>query len=85
MLSISNVGSHQAASYYNQDGYYVRDDNEDNTWQGKLKNELKLPDNVTKEHFNAPIQERKERAGFDLCFSAPKSVSVAICLDEKIR
>ena len=30
MLSISNVGSNQAASYYSKDGYYVRNDDKDN-------------------------------------------------------
>jgi len=85
MLSISNVGSNQAASYYSKDGYYVRKDDNDNMWQGSLKDKLRLPDNITKEHFDMLVKERKERAGFDLCFSAPKSVSVAMCLDEKTR
>lgn len=85
MLSIANIGSHQAASYYKQDGYYVRSGGQDSAWQGKLKEEFSLPDNVTKEHFNLFVKERKERAGYDLCFSAPKSVSVALCLNETIR
>lgn len=85
MLSISNVGSHQAASYYSKDGYYVRKGDHDNKWQGKLKDKLNFPDNVGKEHFNMLIAQRKERAGYDLCFSAPKSVSIVMCLNEKIR
>ena len=85
MLSISNVGSNQAASYYSKDGYYVRNDDKDNTWQGQLKDDLELPNNVTKEHFDMMIKERKERAGYDLCFSAPKSVSIAMCIDDETR
>ncbi|MEN6621133.1 MAG: MobF family relaxase [Smithella sp.] len=85
MLSISNIGASQASNYYQKDGYYVRQDSSDDTWQGKLKSELDLPDEVTKEHFDCLINVRKERAGFDLCFSAPKSVSVALCVDEVTR
>lgn len=85
MLSIANIGSHQAASYYTKDGYYVRDGDQDNAWQGKLKQEFALPEQITKEHFNHFVQKRQKRAGYDLCFSAPKSVSVAICLDEATR
>lgn len=85
MLSISNIGSAQAGNYYKKDDYYVRNDSKGDVWQGKLKAELDLPDEITKEHFDALIKVRKERAGFDLCFSAPKSVSVALCLDEVTR
>jgi len=85
MLSISNIGSAQASSYYEKDGYYARMDDMDNQWQGKLTETLGLPYNVVKEDFDALVKERKERAGFDLCFSAPKSVSVALCLDDVTR
>ena len=85
MLSISNVSAKQASSYYEKDGYYVRMDDADNRWKGALKDELDLPDNVNKDDFNKLIYERKERAGYDLCFSAPKSVSVAMCLCPEIR
>lgn len=85
MLSISNINSAQASSYYKKDGYYARLDDKDNVWQGKLKDELFLPDNVTQKDFDALVKEREERAGFDLCFSAPKSVSVAMCLSEETR
>jgi conjugative relaxase-like TrwC/TraI family protein len=85
MLSIANIGSHQAASYYKQDGYYARSGDEDSAWQGKLKKEFNLPDSVIKKHFDHFVLQRQERAGYDLCFSAPKSVSVAICLDEATR
>lgn len=85
MLSISNISAAQAGNYYKKDGYYVRNDSAGDTWQGKLKSDLNLPDEITKEHFDSLIELRKERAGFDLCFSAPKSVSVALCLDDSIR
>lgn len=85
MLSISNIGAHQASTYYKKDDYYAREGQTD-FWQGNLKDELKLPDQVKPEDFNALIGPRKERAGFDLAFSAPKSVSVAaLCTDEPTR
>ena len=86
MLSMSNVSAAQAGTYYEKDGYYVRLDAADNQWQGHLKEELNLSDNVTKADFDTLVNSRKERAGIDLCFSAPKSVSVAaLCLDEDTR
>ena len=85
MLSISNIGSHQASTYYKQDGYYCRLDDCDNVWQGKLKDQLGLADPVDREEFDLLVGTNKERAGYDLCFSAPKSVSIAMCLDEATR
>jgi len=85
VLSISNVSANQATSYYEKDNYYARLGQNDH-WQGALKDELGLPDHVKPEEFNALIGQRKERAGFDLSFSAPKSVSVAaLCMDEDTR
>jgi conjugative relaxase-like TrwC/TraI family protein len=84
MLSISNISAIQASKYYEKDDYYARGDVEDR-WQGKLKDELNLPNNLTKEDFDKLVKEKKELAGFDLCFSAPKSVSVAMCLSDDIK
>lgn len=85
MLSISNIGNKQASSYYEKDNYYCRRDDLDNAWQGKLVELAELPQQVNKEDFNAFIKGRDERAGFDLCFSAPKSVSVAMVIDDHTR
>gem|GEM_PF-341488 len=85
MLSISNVSAGQAGSYYDKDGYYARLDDNDNQWRGQLKNELGLPDQITREDFNRLVHKRDELAGFDLCFSAPKSVSLALCLNPDTR
>lgn len=85
MLSISNVGAKQAGSYYDKDGYYARMEDKDNIWFGSLKEDLGLSEALQKNDFNKLVQERKERAGFDLCFSAPKSVSIAMCMDDEIR
>lgn len=85
MLSISNIGAKQASSYYEKDNYYCRRDDLDNSWQGKLKDKLGLEDQVHKAEFDHLVQMRKERAGFDLCFSAPKSVSVAMAMDDSLR
>ena len=84
MLSISNIGSKQASSYYNKDGYYVRDEKSDR-WQGNLQEALCLPTNVERADFDRLILERKERSAYDLCFSAPKSLSVAMCMNEEHR
>ncbi|MEG6586710.1 MobF family relaxase [Dendrosporobacter sp. 1207_IL3150] len=84
MLSISNVGATQAGSYYQKDGYYARM-GDDDRWQGMLKEELQLTDSLVKEDFNHFVCEHKERAGIDLCFSAPKSVSLAMVLHENYR
>ena len=85
MLSISNIGNKQASSYYEKDNYYCRRDDQDNAWQGKLVELAELPQQVNKEDFNAFIKGRDERAGFDLCFSAPKSVSVAMVTNDQTR
>jgi conjugative relaxase-like TrwC/TraI family protein len=85
MLSISNVKAVQAASYYDKDGYYARMEDNNDRWLGSLQKELNLPDSVSKDDFNALINEHRERAGFDLCFSAPKSVSIAMSLSDEAR
>lgn len=85
MLSISNISANQASTYYDKDGYYARLDGAADHWQGKLKSELALPDNVNKADFDRLVAERRERAGFDLTFSAPKSVSIAMCLSPVAR
>jgi conjugative relaxase-like TrwC/TraI family protein len=85
MLSICNVGARQAGAYYEKDGYYARMSNEDHRWYGRLQADLGLPDQVEKADFDRLVLEREERVGFDLCFSAPKSVSIAMCLDEPTR
>lgn len=83
MLSIANVSSAQASSYYKKDDYYVRD--ESGQWQGKLKEAMSLPDQIEKEDFDKIIKRHEKRAGFDLCFSAPKSVSMAAFLNDELR
>lgn len=85
MLSISNVGATQAGSYYDKDGYYARMEDTDNRWFGSLTQDLGLSAELKKDDFNQLVAERGERAGFDLCFSAPKSVSIAMCMDGEIR
>jgi conjugative relaxase-like TrwC/TraI family protein len=80
LLSVANVSAGQASSYYEKDDYYVRD--EGGLWQGELKDKFDLPDGITKEDFDRFVNQHEERAGFDLCFSAPKSVSIAFCREE---
>lgn len=85
MLSVSNVSGAQASHYYEKDGYYARSENEYDLWQGKLTKELSLPREVKPEDFNKYILENPKRAGFDACFSAPKSVSIAALTDTNLR
>ncbi|MEL7632756.1 MobF family relaxase [Sporomusa sphaeroides] len=83
MLGISNIGAKQATTYYAKDGYYARNESDDR-WQGSLREELGLPENITKADFDNLTAEKK-RAGYDLCFSAPKSVSIAMTLTDEAR
>lgn len=72
-------------NYYEKDGYYTKMENEgDDIWQGKLKEELKLADIIEKKIFDKIINERTKLAGFDLTFSSPKTMSLAIASDDEI-
>lgn len=92
MLSIGSVGSASgAASYYtSEDNYYFLGDLS-TEWFGKGANELGLTGSVDKEQFQSVLEgflpdgsdlsfikngENKHQAGYDLTFSAPKSVSI---------
>ena len=75
-----------AQSYYTKDCYYTRDINQQDHWQGKLCKQLALDENnFDAVQFNNLIFENPKRAGYDLCFSAPKSVSVAMITDDNVR
>jgi len=82
MLSIKNISANQAVGYYDKDSYYTSSAGE---WQGNLKKEFGLPDEVTKEHFDKIIKKNPKRAGFDLCFSAPKSVSIQMFVSDELK
>jgi len=88
VLSLTNVSSGQAGRYYAQkDNYYVR---AEGRWTGKGSEALGLRGPVSKEDFEqllagkdpkgreivAPAPNGEHRAGLDLTFSAPKSVSI---------
>ncbi len=99
MVSITNVSSGQASTYYQRDNYYTRADGQ---WQGAGAEALRLSGEIQKGDFENLINGRdpqgnqliagggenhEHRAGVDLTFSAPKSVSIAaeILGDERIR
>lgn len=84
MLRPKVISQRQASTYYEKDDYYIRKDMA-NEWQGKLAEELGLKGAVDKADYDMLIANRKERAGIDLCFSAPKSVSIAMALDENTK
>ncbi|MGL5255409.1 MAG: MobF family relaxase, partial [Proteocatella sp.] len=86
MLSISNVTAKMASSYYEKDGYYARDMDDGDKWQGRLCKQLALPvQSLDPNQFNQLVLENSQRAGFDLTFSAPKSVSVAMVINEEMK
>lgn len=89
MLSIQNVTSSQASTYYSKDAYYTRDQLS-GQWLGQGAERLNLTGDFKQEDFEHIIHGRnihganliergmngKHQAGKDLTFSAPKSVSV---------
>ena len=91
MLSLTNITTAQASTYYRKDDYYTRSGG---MWQGSLAAHKGFTPEVRKTDFDRLVQKhqtfdyqdrsRKQRAGFDLCFSVPKSVSLAMC-DETRR
>jgi conjugative relaxase-like TrwC/TraI family protein len=85
-------GAGAAAAYFNKDDYYARDDASPSEWLGAGAEALGLEGAVRKEDLQAVLEgqvlgtdqvlgrvidgERVRRSGFDLTFSAPKSVSI---------
>jgi conjugative relaxase-like TrwC/TraI family protein len=92
MLSLTNISTAQASTYYEKDDYYTRSSG--GMWQGSLTTVKGFTPEVQKTDFDAMVKKhemfdykggsREKRAGFDLCFSVPKSVSLAMC-DETRR
>ncbi len=99
MVSITGVSSGQASAYYSEkDNYYQKEKGE---WQGVGAEALGLSGTINREDFESIINgkapdnsfniqsgvEGEHRAGTDLTFSAPKSVSIAseILGDTRIR
>ncbi len=87
MLSIGKCTAGMAQNYYSEErGYYDTEGNEVNTWQGKLCQNLgvKEGEEVSPEDFEALLKGH-DRAAFDLCFSADKSIPIACQMDESTR
>ncbi|MFZ6007214.1 MAG: MobF family relaxase [Nitrospirota bacterium] len=99
MVSITNVSAGQASTYYQKDNYYTKSEGQ---WQGKGAENLGLQGEVKKEDFESLIhgkapdgnfeiqsggEGQSHRAGIDLTFSAPKSVSIAseVLGDTRVR
>jgi conjugative relaxase-like TrwC/TraI family protein len=88
MLSLTNISTAQASAYYEKDDYYTRSGG---MWQGKLTGLKGFAPEVQKADFDAMVKKhevfdyqggsREKRAGFDLCFSVPKSLSLAMCVE----
>jgi conjugative relaxase-like TrwC/TraI family protein len=93
MLSLSNISPQQGENYFTRENYYSKEANQQNScWFGKGASYLGLSGEVEAEIFKnllygvspegkklsgKPIEPKKHRAGVDLTFSAPKSVSLA--------
>jgi conjugative relaxase-like TrwC/TraI family protein len=92
VASISGLSSSaQAASYYEADDYYSEGGLAPSAWRGEAADALGLSGDVDRDQFKALLDgflptgdvlgtvrngEREHRPGWDLTFSAPKSVSV---------
>lgn len=87
MLSCQSVSSQQAASYYEQDDYYTQKGQMPAKWGGQLAERLGLSGEFDRQKFKAALdgnipdyqwakKPSHQRAGFDVTFSAPKSVSI---------
>ena len=91
VASISALStSGQAASYYEADDYYTGDDMAPSAWEGQAAADLGLSGEVDRDDFRALLDGRvagdqlgtvrdgkiEHRPGWDVTFSAPKSVSI---------
>ncbi len=81
MLSVQACSIGMAGSYFTdaKDNYYTRDQSAADEWQGDLCDKIGLQDGarVQAEDFQVIVNARESKcAGYDLTFSAPKSVSV---------
>jgi conjugative relaxase-like TrwC/TraI family protein len=100
MLSIGVLhSSAQAGTYYAQDDYYTKDSaGEPSLWDGKGAESLGLAGPVDRTQFEALLngelpngvvlkrgQEGKHQPGWDLTFSAPKSVSLLALVGDDSR
>ncbi|MES2365218.1 MAG: MobF family relaxase [Pseudomonadota bacterium] len=93
MMSISEVSAGQALTYHGKDYYTKGQQNNSTRWQGKGAEKLGLSGHIHKNDFGRLLEgklpdgtqlgrinatgELEHRAGYDLTFSAPKSVSIA--------
>lgn len=87
MMSVSTCTAAMAGSYYEKDNYYTRDQSVADKWQGELCKEIGLKENevIKLEEFKAVIENSGKCAGYDVTFSAPKSVSVAAEINPELR
>lgn len=81
MLSVQACSAGMAGSYFTdaEENYYTREQSAADEWQGKLCEKLGLKDGaaVKAEDFQVILSARDSKcAGYDLTFSAPKSVSI---------
>ena len=93
MLSLSNVSPAQGERYYSKENYYSADATQANSqWFGRGAAQLGLSGEIQREQFSHLLHGRtptgevlpgrtvrltSHRAGLDLTFSAPKSISIA--------
>jgi conjugative relaxase-like TrwC/TraI family protein len=96
VVSITNISSGQASTYYQKDNYYT---SQQGQWHGKGAENLGLTGEIKHEDFIAVVngkapdgsfeiakggESQEHRAGVDLTFSAPKSASILAELDPRI-
>ncbi|TPH13262.1 MobF family relaxase [Litorilituus lipolyticus] len=89
MLTLSAINNIEYYKNIDQDDYYISEESL-GIWHGKLKKHFKLPENVNTTHFDNLLNSKHpscgkelfnsnqniKRVGWDLTFSAPKSISL---------
>jgi conjugative relaxase-like TrwC/TraI family protein len=97
MLSIAKVFNPEYYEKWTDDDYYQNQKEEPGVWRGYVAKILDLPEYVEKETYknlvagktpngsSSLVQDngKYHRAGWDCCFSAPKSVSIAMVIDKR--
>lgn len=85
MLSIGKCTAAMAGNYYEQERGYYQKTRDGDAWQGKLCKKMGIDQNKINPQQFAELLSNQKRAGFDLTFSADKSISVAAQLSPEIE
>lgn len=84
MLTIKNASGASMKSYYQKDNYYLKGKyaEKNQEWHGELQKHYNVSGEVKIEDFNRVYDFKEKRAAYDLTFSSPKSISLAMTFPE---